>query len=334
MSEGNEIVKPGSGIARQGFGTQEIEMRRETQGSALAARQQAEVQARYIVALQRPRNLDEVRIRLLKHCQRRGFAACAEYAKPVGGSRVVGASIRFVETALQEYGNVMPDSYVTYDDEKIRIIRVSMTDLERNITYHEDAVVEKLIERKSPKKGDVVIRVRENSSGNTTYVVQANNGDSELENRFAAEISKKTRNLGLRILPVDLKEEAIALCRLTLTAENGGKDPDAERKKCTDAFAEIGVMPTGIEIYLGHPLASASPAELADLRQVFYSVRDGHAAWQEFIDLRLAERGDDEVEADEAKGARAKITAKAEEARRRLAADAEAKAKAQQGGTQ
>lgn len=319
MSEDrSEIVKPGgTAVARRGFGTQEIETRRETQGSALAARQQAEVQARYIVALQRPRNLDEVRVRLLKHCQRNGFAERAEYAKPVGGSKVVGASIRFVETALQEYGNVMPDSYVTYDDEKIRIIRISMTDLERNITYHEDAVIEKVIERRSPKKGDVVLRVRENSSGGSTYVVQANNGDSELENRFASEISKKTRNLGLRILPVDLKEEAIALCRETL--KNGGADPDAERKKCTDAFAEIGVMPTQIEVYLGHPLASASPAELRDLREVFYSVREGHASWQEFVDLKLAERGEDAEEAEGAKGARDKISAKAEEARRQLA---------------
>lgn len=317
--ERNELARPGgAAVARRGFGTEEIEVRRETQGSALAARQQAEVQARYIVALQRPRHYDDLRIRLLTHCKRRGFAERAEYAKPVGGAKVVGPSIRFVETALQEFGNVVPDSYVTYDDDERRIIRVSMTDLERNITYHEDAVIEKVIERTSPKRGDVVLRQRENSRGGTTFVIRANNGDAELENRFAAEVSKKTRKLGLRILPIDLVDEAIALCRETI--DKGGADPAAERKRCTDAFAEIGVMPTAIDQYLGHSIASASPPELRDLREVYYSIREGHASWQEMLDLRIAQRDGDEEEAEKATTGRAKIAAAAEAAKAARAA--------------
>lgn len=317
--ERNELARPGGqAIARRGFGSEELEIKRETQGSALAARQQAEVQARYIVALQRPRHYDEVRVRLLNHCKRRGFAERAEYAKPVGASKVVGPTIRFVETALQEFGNVVPDSYVTYDDEERRIIRVSMTDLERNITYHEDAVIEKVIERTSPKRGDVVLRQRENSRGGTTYVIRANNGDGELENRYASEVSKKTRKLGLRILPIDLVDEAIALCRETM--DKGGADPDAERKRCTDAFAEIGVMPSQIDAYLGHSISSASPPELRDLRGVFYSVREGHASWQDFVEARRAERGETDEESAEATKARDKVAAAAEKAKAKLAA--------------
>lgn len=282
MSEENQIVKPGSTVTRQGFGTQEVESRRETQGNALAARQQAEVQARYIVAMQRPRSIDDVRVRMLSHCQRTGFAEKAEYAKPVAGSKVRGPSIRFVETALQEYGNVLPDSYVTYDDEKLRIIRVTMTDLERNITYSDDVVVEKVIERKSPKRGDVVLGARENSQGGTTYRIQAANGDAELENRFAAETSKKIRKLGLRILPIDLVEECIAKCNATL--DGGGKDPAAERKKVADAFSGIGVMPRDLEAYLGHQLASTSPAEMSDLRKIFQAIRDGETTWVQVME--------------------------------------------------
>jgi hypothetical protein len=284
-----DIVKPSqASVARQGFGTQEIEIRRETQGSALAARAQAEVQARYIVAMQRPRNYDDVRIRLLGHCKRIGFAERAEYSKPVGGSSVKGPSIRFVETALQEYGNVEPDSYVTYEDEDRRIYRVTMTDLERNITYHEDAVIEKVIDRTSPKRGDVVLGQRENSRGGTTYRIKANNGDAELENRYAAEISKRTRKLGLRILPIDLVDEGIGMCRDTI--KNGDQDPATTRKRITDAFAEVGVMPRDLDLYLGHPLASSSPAELDDLRTVYRAVKDGESTWAELMEVR--ETGD------------------------------------------
>lgn len=298
----NELVKPSRPtLARQGFGTQEIEMRRETQGSALAARAQAEVQARYIVAMQRPRNIDDVRIRLLDHCKRLGFAERAEYAKPVGGSTVNGPSIRFVETALQEYGNVEPDACVVHDDEEIRIIRVTMTDLERNITYHEDVVVEKIVEKRAQKRGDVVLGTRENSYGGTTFRIRAQNGDAELENRFAAEISKRTRKLGLRILPIDLVDEGMAECRLTL--KNGDADPAATRKKVTDAFAEVGVMPRDLERYLGHPLASSSPTELADLRAVYRAVKDGESTWAELLEAKQADDADDAADkGDEPKG--------------------------------
>lgn len=312
MSNENAIVKPSqASVARQGFGTQEIEIRRETQGTALAARAQAEVQARYIVAMQRPRDLDEVRIRLLAHCKRIGFAEKAEYAKPVGGSKVTGPSIRFVETALQEYGNVEPDSYTTYDDEDRRIIRVTMTDLERNITYHEDAVVAKVIERVSPKRGDVVLGQRENSRGGTTYRIKAQDGDAELENKFAADISKKTRKLGLRILPIDLVEEGLAVCRETLRA--GDSDPAATRKKVTDAFAEVGVMPKDLEKYLGHPLASSSPAELQDLRAVFRAVKDGESTWAELLELAISERNEEQPA--ENADVKAKLSEKAAAAR-------------------
>jgi hypothetical protein len=118
----SNIIRPGqngggAALQRVGFGTQEIVEQRETQGSALAARAQAEVQARYIVALQRPRNVEDFRIRLLEHCKRAGFAAIASYEKPVGGEKIRGPSIRFVETALQEYSNVLPEETITYDDD-------------------------------------------------------------------------------------------------------------------------------------------------------------------------------------------------------------------------
>ena len=121
----DSIVRPGqngadAALQRVGFGTHELVQQRETQGSALAARAQAEVQARYIVALQRPRNVEQFRVRLLEHCRRPGFAKVATYSKPVGGQAIVGPSIRFVETALQEFSNVLPEETITYDDDHKR----------------------------------------------------------------------------------------------------------------------------------------------------------------------------------------------------------------------
>jgi len=312
MSDDNAMViaRPtGNGIARSGFGSNELESRRETQATALAERAKAEVQARFIMAMQRPRDLDEVRVRLLKHCKRKGFAERAEYAKPVGGQRIVGPSIRFVECALQEYGNVIPEATVVYEDDEKRVVRVSVCDLERNLTWHDDALVEKFVERRNPKDGEIVGQ-RTNSRGDIVYRVRATEDD--LANKQAAAVSKKLRNLGLRILPADLVDEAIAMCQQTRRNEVA-QDPDAVRRQVADAFSQLGVLPGALHEYLGAPMEQASPADLDELRVVYASIKDGER-WADLLEAKRAERG--EVE---------KSSAKANESMNRVKARIEAR---------
>ena len=70
----------------------------ETTAGALAAQAKAAVEARYIMAMQRPRDWDQVRLSLLKECDRTNFAEVAIYRKPVGQG-IEGPSIRFAEAA-------------------------------------------------------------------------------------------------------------------------------------------------------------------------------------------------------------------------------------------
>ncbi|HYG12344.1 MAG TPA: hypothetical protein VD835_20545, partial [Pyrinomonadaceae bacterium] len=111
----------------EGFGSQTMVRANETSTTALAAQAKAQIEARYIVAMQRPRDMDTVRTKLLKECSRPGFAKVARYSKPVGGSKIEGPSIRFAEAALRCMGNVVPESFVVWDDEEKRVVRVSVT---------------------------------------------------------------------------------------------------------------------------------------------------------------------------------------------------------------
>jgi len=327
----SSIVKPGANgadaaLLRVGFGTQEIvQHQRETQGAALAARAQAEVQARYVMALQRPRNFMEVRVRLLDHCKRPGFAWVAEYAKPVGGDKVRGPSIRFVETALQEYGNVTPEATITFDDAEKRVIRVAVTDLERNVTYYDDAIVEKFVERRSPKQTDEILSSRTNSAGVVTYRIRATEDD--FANKAAAAVSKKTRNLGLRILPADLVEEAMYVCKLTRETKDA-QDPAAARRHLVDAFAALRVMPSQLDEYLGHPFDQASPAEIEDLRAAYAAVRDGEAKWVDLVEHARAGRGEVEAPSKAAEAAGDKLKAKIADVKAKQQAKAAEKAAA------
>jgi hypothetical protein len=309
-------------LVRVGFGTQEMVQQRETQGSALAARAQAEVQARYIVALQRPRNVEDVRVRLLEHCRRPRFAQVAEYAKPVGRDKVRGPSIRFVETALQEYGNVEPDATITYEDDHKRVIRVSVTDLERNVTYHDDAIVEKFVERRAPKEGDEVIGSRKNSYGDTVFRIRATEDD--FANKANAAVSKKTRNLGLRILPADIVDEAMEVCAQTRQTKDA-QNPAAARRQIIDNFTILRVFPPDLDEYLGHSFEQASPAELDELRAAYAAVRDGEAKWVDLIEVQKVRRGEVEKPTKAGEAAGEKLKSKIEQVKEKQAAKRAAK---------
>lgn len=258
----------------------------ETAGTAAAAHAQALVQARYIMALQRPRDWDDVRVRLLKACERPMFAETAIYAKPVGGGKVEGPSIRFAEEAARAMGNLDVKTPVIYEDAAKRLINVSVTDLESNTTYSSDVSVEKTVERKKVKEGQTVIGTRQNSYGDLVYIVAATEDD--LLNKTNALVSKSIRTGILRVLPSDIREEAVERAKSTMRRGDAA-DPDAARKKLVDAFAKLGVTPAALKQYLEHDVATCSPAELEQLRAVYVAIKDGDASWNDIVKAKAAE---------------------------------------------
>lgn len=284
-NEGVQPPQPGAMI-RQDFAGTEIAQQAETASTAVAAQAQAAVQARYVMALRRPRDWDDVRVKLLKECARPGFAKTARYRKPVGKG-VEGPSIRFAEAALRCMTNVLPEVSAVYDDASKRIVRVAVTDLEANVTYSKDVVVEKTVERSSLKDGQEPIGVRVNSQGRKTYLVPAT--DDDLLNKENALVSKALRVLGLRLLPGDILEECMDQAIATVR-DADAKDPDAARKRLADAFARLGVAPSALKEYIGHDLATCSPAELTELRAVWNALDEGTVTWADAMEHKRGER--------------------------------------------
>lgn len=289
MNEANGVKEVVAGTStKEEFGSVTSTALAETASSAVAAQATAAVQARYVVAAKNPRDLDDVRVRLLKECKRPRFAEVARYLKPVGQG-VAGPSIRFAEAALRCMGNVMPEVATIYDDTKKRIIRVTVTDLETNLTYSQDVVIEKTVERSKLKNGQQPIAVRTNSNGYKTYIVEATEDD--LLNKQGALVSKALRTLALRVLPGDILDECME--QVIRTQEDRDKqDPDAARKRLVDAFVAIGVKPSDIKTYLGHDLATSSPAELTELRGVYAAIRDGEGTWTDALAAKTKAKQD------------------------------------------
>jgi hypothetical protein len=262
----------------------------ETATAHAKALAESEVQAKYLVAIQRPRDLDVVRERMLKDCRRPRFAQVARYHLPIGDG-VEGWSIRFVEAAMRAMGNLASAVLTLFDDETRRIIRITVTDYESNVSHSSEATVEKTVERRSLRKGQKPLAMRANSYGDTLYVVPATEGD--FRSKLQSEVSKAVRTNGLRHVPGWLLDEA--LDELEKTAhQRDAADPDAAQKKIADAFAGIGVKVAELKRYLGHDLSSASPAELAHLRAVYATVAEGAFSWADCLASRTNDVPDED----------------------------------------
>jgi hypothetical protein len=270
----------------------------ETASTARAAQARAIVEARYVMAMQRPRDLDVVRESLLKECKRPSFAKVARYLKPVGKG-VSGPSIRFAEAAVRAMTNVAVEVSTSWDDEEKRILNVSATDLETNLAYGQDITIRKAVERKSPKEGTQILGSRLNSYGEMVYLVPAT--EDEILNTQNAQISKAVRNLGLRLIPGDIVDECQTTVMETLR-QHDAKDPDAAKREVFDAFATVGVKTAQLKSYLGHAGETLTPAELADLRAVYAAIRDGEATWKDVLAARDQPPTDDPKEPTGATG--------------------------------
>lgn len=281
--------------ATQGFGEQSIAHVPETSSTALAEQAKAAVQARWIMAMQRPRDLMQARQRLLDDCARPAFADAAIYRKPVGEG-VEGPSIRMAEAAARAMRNIYCEVAAIYDDAQKRIVRVSATDLEANLTYPMDVTIAKTIERSRMMEGRKILATRKNSKGKDVFIIEAT--DEEILDKERAIASKAMRTCLLRLIPGDLLEEAVERCYATRRGEIA-KDPAQARKKMVDAFAVLGITATQIAEYLAHPVDITTPDELDTLRSLYAALKDKETTWAEVMDASKPQRGGTTTEAGE-----------------------------------
>ncbi len=253
----------------------------ETSATAVAKREQANVEARFTVALKFPRSIEQFRGALLASCRRPRFAEVVQYSVPRGGKKITGLSIKFAEEAWRLFGNLDVAQIVVFDDQERRIIRVTATDLETNSTMSSDVIVEKTVERRFVNKGDEVLSSRVNTTGQTVYLKKST--DDEMVVKMNANLSKARRNLILSIIPSDIREEAEEMATKTVR-EKITEDPDGEKKRIMDAFWEKGVMPDQIAEAIGKDLAMLTPAEIGVLRKMYEALRDGEATWAEIVE--------------------------------------------------
>lgn len=280
----------------------------ENAAVAMAAQQKAIVEARYKMALARPRDLDMVRQAMLKDARRPSFANVAIYHKPVGKG-IEGPSIRFVEAAIRNMTNILTETATVSEDDERRVIRVAVSDLETNTYFSQDVTVTKTVERAKLPQGEKPIRVRTNSYGKPVYILHGT--DDDILNKQNALISKAVRTLGLRLIPGDLVDEALWYVRQTMQKQDAA-DPDAAKNRLIDAFAQIGVAVEQLKDYVGHELSTLAPNELQPLRAIYSAIKEGETSWKAVMDDKAEKEAEAKQSAKNGKVAAAKAAPKQE----------------------
>ena len=252
---------------------------------ALTAKATADINARWMIAMHRPRDIDEARQALLTECRRPGFAAKAIYEVPRAGGRVSGMTIRFAEAAMAAYGNMSCEAMTLYDDDAQRVVRVTVTDYQTSVTWSRDITIPKTKEVQD-LKGQIAISQRLNSYGKTVYKVEAT--DDDVAVKEAAAISKASRTGILRVVPGWLTAECRVVCERT-QKDKATADPDSYRRKAVDAFASIGLKVQWLTDYLGKPLEQAMPDELAELERLFRAIKEKEISAVEAMRQRKGE---------------------------------------------
>lgn len=245
----------------------------------------AEIQTAYVMAVQRPRDIDRARLRILDHCKRYRFAEPARWIRKVGkdkqGNDVwkEGLSIRAAEALQCAFGNMRSQTIVIYEDDDKRIILVSAVDLETNSHRSKQAIITKTIERKWAKGRDV-IGERINSEGDKVFLVKAY--DNEVDQKTGMAAGKLLRDCILPLIPADIRDEMLDAILDTIS-KDAEVDPLTARKRLVDGFLALGVTPEQIKEFLHHAIDTVTTQEIVQLRGMYEAIKHGEARWEDFL---------------------------------------------------
>lgn len=222
-----------------------------------ASRAIAEAQGKLVIAKRFPRDEARAYAKIIDSCRRRGLAEEATYAFPRGGKKVSGPSIRLAEELARTWGNIDYGIRELSRKDGVSEMEAYAWDLETNTSSSQKFTVRHIRDRSDQNGGSVVL-----TDERDIYELTANQGARRLRARILA------------ILPPDIVEAALVECKNTLAGKTDV--PIADRvRRMVRSYEKYGVTAVMIEARLGHSLDVTLPEELADLHEIYNSIKGG-----------------------------------------------------------
>lgn len=199
-----------------------------------------------------PRDETQARQALLAACETETFAERASRLEPTSNGWAVVPSAALVEAALLLYRNVAQRT-TEYETNHHRVIRVSLSDLERGQAQEEEFRI------------------------STTTL-----DDGELALEQAAETRELVRRLGCQLLPADMVADAMERAKQTLL-ERSWVSVAREAMRLREAFKRLGVTSEQLRVYTHGPVSHRRREALVRLWQLAATVRELRWSWDEVL---------------------------------------------------
>lgn len=226
---------------------------------AAVARATQEIQASLVIAQRFPRDEVKAKARIMQACSRKGLAEVAEYEYSRGGNKITGPTIDLLLAIANRWGNLLygwqeTDRKLGSDGVGMSSVRCFAWDTQNNSRAERTFIVK---------------HWRDTSAGG--YQLE---DERDIYEMISNQASRRVRSCLEQVIDQDIQDDAVDQCRKTL--REGDKEPISSRAaKMVVAFAEFGITQGMIETKLGNKLDAVSENQLASLRRIYKSLKDG-----------------------------------------------------------
>lgn len=267
-------------------------------GRALAVREQAEMQTKFLMAQHFKRDTVKCSNAIIDAFTRPSLAEVAQYAYVKGDNTIEGPSIRAAEAIAQEWENfefgfgetsrgVGPDG-IGFSE-----VKAWARDLQKR-TYREATFVQR--HWRDTKRGGYALH-----------------DEREIYELTANSAQRRVRNCILSLIPGDVIAAAMNQAAITMQAHADTRPETVAA--LVESFKPYGVTRQHIEQRIQRRLDAITPSQLVQLRKIFASLRDEISTPDAWFDMADGKRLD-ELNADLGQPGRATETAAPPPARR------------------
>jgi hypothetical protein len=232
------------------------------------SRELAEMQTKFLMAQQFPRDERKAMDGVLNAFSRPGLAEHAQYEYAKGGSKISGLSIHAMQAIAQQWGNI--------EFGWIEVSRGTGTD---GVPYSEVRAVAADLQSRTIRPLQFIVRHwRDTKQGG--YKLK---DEREIYELCANMAQRRVRSCLEAVIPKDVQDAAEQQADLTLRTK-ADTSPEAMHKM-VEAFGKMGVTKEQIEKRIQRRLDAITPAQVVGLKRIYASLRDEMSEPAEWFEM-------------------------------------------------
>lgn len=230
---------------------------------SLASKELAKIQGQVFMAKQFPRDMSDVMNRIFASCERPSLAQISEYEYQRGGQKIVGASIRLVETVAQCYGN----------------LSFSWKELTRDLTNHKSTVLAYAWDLETNLYSELEFDVYHYRSARGNRVLLTD--DRDIYELVSNQATRRMRRCIENVVPRDLIEDAREQCHKTIETKI---DWQAKLDEGIKVFQErYGVSLKQLEERFGMKRRAFTANTCRELLRISTSIKEGMSKVEDYF---------------------------------------------------